>query len=328
MNENIDRIFGKDNRTYLMGLSISWIVLFHVYLWCNMSGIPTSWWIELFDKGALGVDIFLILSAYGLEASVEKNTLGRYYMNRIKRLFPVYLLFLMLLFLSFERECPLGRMIVQSLYQITGLSLFQYPEFFSCGFCFDWFTPAIISLYISFPIISKVVKWIENKGSYYDYFVLVLLVIIGVWIRENKHFPFGLLALRMPIIYMGILISLYVKHHRTNRALNICVIAACIGLVSSNDEMRLSLLVPPLLFAYSLTCLQLPFRSFFCLVGRHSYEIYLAHIFPVAFIIPLNITNSIILLTIITTIMTVIITISLSYIQSKFWALVDKLAYR
>ena len=90
MNENIDRIFGKDNRTYLMGLSISWIVIFHVYLWCNMSGIPTSWWIELFDKGALGVDIFLILSAYGLEASVEKNTLGRYYMNRIKRFTTVH----------------------------------------------------------------------------------------------------------------------------------------------------------------------------------------------------------------------------------------------
>lgn len=62
-----NRIFGKDNRTYLMGASMTWIVIFHIYLWCSMSNITTPWWIELFDKGALGVDVFLLLSAYGLQ---------------------------------------------------------------------------------------------------------------------------------------------------------------------------------------------------------------------------------------------------------------------
>jgi peptidoglycan/LPS O-acetylase OafA/YrhL len=293
-----------------------------------MSNITTPWWIELFDKGALGVDVFLLLSAYGLQCSIEHNTIKRFYKNRLKRLFPLYFLFLLVLFATFEHLCPFPKMVLQTIFQLTGISLFMYADFFSCGFCFDWFTPAIILLYITFPIISKVVKWVEKKDSYYDYLVLVLLVIIGVWIRENKHFSFGLLAIRMPIIYIGILINLYLKHHKTNRLLNICVVAACIGLVSGNEEMRLSLLVLPFLFAFSLTCFQLPFKSFFCLAGRHSYEIYLAHIFPVAFVIPLHFTSNIYLLSIITIIMTALITLLLSFTQSKFWSIVDKFSYR
>ena len=88
-----NRVFGKDNRTYLMGVSITWIVIFHIYLWCSMSNISTPWWIELSDKGALGVDIFLLLSTYGLQCSIEHNTIKCFYKNRIKRLFPLYILF-------------------------------------------------------------------------------------------------------------------------------------------------------------------------------------------------------------------------------------------
>ena len=328
MEDISNRVFDKDNRTYLMGGAMTWIVFFHIYLWCSMSNISTPWWIELFDKGALGVDVFLLLSAYGLQCSIEHNTIKRFYKNRIKRLFPGCLLFLLVLFTTFEHLCPLEKILFQCICQISGISLFKYADFFSCGFCFDWFTPAIILLYITFPIVSKVVKWIEKKDSYYDYLVLVFLVIIGVWIRENKHFPFGLLAIRMPIIYLGILINLYLKHHKANRLLNISVVAACVGLVSGNEEMRLSLLVLPLLFSFSLTCFQLPIKSFFCLVGRHSYEIYLAHIFPVAFVIPLHYTSNIYLLTIITIIMTALMALLLSFVQSKFWSILDKFSYR
>ena len=153
MSEFIDKIFGRENRYYLMGIAIIWIVLFHVFLWTDMSDIKTSWWIALFDKGALGVDIFLLLSAFGLQASIDHNSIGCFYKNRIKRIFPIYVFFLLFLFIVVERNCPWDRVVMQCLCQMTGLSLFEYPEFFSCGFCFDWFTPAIILLYIVFPII-------------------------------------------------------------------------------------------------------------------------------------------------------------------------------
>ena len=316
-----NRVFGKDNRTYLMGVSMIWIVVFHVYLWCGLSNIPTTWWIDLFDKGAIGVDVFLLLSAYGLQCSIEKNTIRRFYKNRIKRLFPLCFLFLLILFATFEYQCPIEKMFLQGIFQVTGISLFMYADFFSCGFCFDWFTPAIILLYMSFPIISKIVKWIEKKGSYYDFLFLLLLVVIGVWIRENKHFSFGLLAIRMPIIYIGVLTNLYLKSQKINRLLIICVMAACLGLLCGNEEMRMSLLVLPLLIAFSLTSFQLPFKSFFCLVGRHSYEIYLAHIFPVAFVFPMGYTNNILLLIVITIAITGLLSTLFALIHTKFWSL-------
>jgi peptidoglycan/LPS O-acetylase OafA/YrhL len=290
-----------------MGMAIIWIVLFHVYLWTDMSDIKTTWWIESFDKGALGVDIFLLLSAFGLQASIDHNSIGRFYQNRLKRLFPVYLFFLFCLFLVFERNCPLDRVVIQCLCQITGLSLFKYPEFFSCGFCFDWFTPAIILVYIVFPIISKTVVWIHRKGILAEVIVLLLCVFVGSWIRENKHFPFGLLAFRFPIIYLGITTYLYLKNGEIKHLLLIILIGACYGLLSGNEEMRLSLLLPPVLTIYSLLPHKLPLFRSIGFIGRYSFEIYLAHIFPVAFIIPLKISENVFVLLLLTVVATIFI---------------------
>ena len=308
MNEIINNIFGRDKRYYLMGVAIIWIVLFHVFYWTDMSDIKTTWWIELFDKGALGVDIFLLLSAFGLQASLDRNSIGRFYLNRLKRIFPIYLFFLLLLFLVFESNCSLDRVLIQCLCQMTGLSLFKYPEFFSCGFCFDWFTPAIIFLYIVFPVISKIVVRIHKKGIMVDVFFLLLCVAIGVWIRENKHFPFGLLAFRFPIIYLGITIYLYQKKGEYNHLLLMLLIGACYGLLSSNEEMRLSLLLPPVLTVFALLPYKLPLFRSVSFIGRYSFEIYLAHIFPVAFLIPLKISENIFILLGLTIVTTIVIT--------------------
>lgn len=324
MNEIANRIFGKENRTYLMGIAILWIVVFHVYLWCDMSGIETTRWIRMFNKGALGVDIFLLLSAFGLQASIEKHSIGKFYINRVKRLFPVYLLFLLTLFLTFERDCPIDRMMIQSVCQITGLSLFKYPEFFSCGFCFDWFTPAIIFLYLVFPLFSWAIVWVSKRGLYYELITLLLLIIVGVWIRENKHFPFGLFAIRMPIMYIGVISYLHIKNSENKRLLIIVLVAALLGLFSGNDEMRISLLLPPLLIVFAMLDVCLPFKQFISLVGRYSFEVYLAHIFAVAFVIPLNYSSNILLLTIVTFLLTGIIAFVFSFFQTRCWSLIDK----
>lgn len=317
--ETLERVFGKENRAYLMGIAISWIVLFHVWLWCSMSGIETAWWLALFDKGALGVDIFLLLSAFGLQASIERNSLLQFYKNRAKRLFPVYLFFLLTLFLTFERHCPIDRMMIQSLAQVTGFSLFQYPEFFSCGFCFDWFTPAIILLYICFPLVSKVVQWICRRGLIYELAALVVLVVAAVLIRERLHIPFGLLALRMPIIFLGIVAYIHQEQQESGRLVTLIVAAACLGLLSGNEEMRLSLLMPPLLMAFAFSHFALPLRSFVSLVGRHSFEVYLAHIFVVAFFIPTRQVTNPLLLLLVTVGSAALLATLYSFGQKVFW---------
>lgn len=313
-----NKVFGKENRSYLMGISIIWIVFFHIYLWSKISEIETTWWIDLFDKGALGVDMFLLLSAYGLQASIERNSLGTFYRNRIKRMFPLYIYFLLTVFLTFERHCPIDRIMLQCLCQVTGLSLFMYPDFFSCGFCFDWFTPAILLVYTVFPIISKFVQWMKRKGIIYELITMALCVVVGVWIRENKHFPFGLLAIRFPIIYLGVTAYIHIKDREVQQLLLLVVITACMGLLSGNEEMRISLLLPPLLTTFAIVTFNKPFIKCISYVGQYSYEVYLAHIFPVAFFIPLKLTDSMSLIVAVTIASTVVLTIFYAYLQKMF----------
>ena len=74
------RVFDKGNRSYLMGIAILWIVLLHLYCWFQ-GKLP--WWIYFFSDGQTGVDIFLFLSAYGLEASYRKNGWSIFYKKRM-----------------------------------------------------------------------------------------------------------------------------------------------------------------------------------------------------------------------------------------------------
>lgn len=325
MNEVANKVFGKENRTYLMGIAILWIVFFHVYLWCDMSGIETTRWIKMFNKGALGVDVFLLLSAFGLQASIERHSISKFYINRVKRLFPVYLFFLLTLFLTFERDCPIDRMLIQSVCQITGLSLFKYPEFFSCGFCFDWFTPAIIFLYLLFPLFSWAIVWVTKRGLYFELITLLLLVIVGVWIRENKHFPFGLFAFRLPILFLGVAAYLHIKRNENKRLLIIVFVAAAFGLFSGNDEMRISLLLPPLLIVFAMLDICLPFKQFISHVGQYSFEVYLAHIFAVAFFIPMHVVTNNFLLLLIVVVSTAFIATVYSYLHRSVHSIMGTL---
>ena len=148
-NKYSERIFNKDGRSYFMGVAILWIFIFHFYIWYEGT---RPWWIYFFSEGQTGVDIFIFLSAYGLEASYKKNGIKKYFKNRAKRILPVYILFLTTLFVFFTNNVPIISITSQCIGQLTGLSLLHGPDFFSTNFEFDWFTPALIILYALLPL--------------------------------------------------------------------------------------------------------------------------------------------------------------------------------
>ena len=61
-----------------------------------------------------------------------------------------------------------------------------------------------------------------------------------------------------------------------------------------------------------------PFIKCISYVGQYSYEVYLAHIFPVAFFIPLKLTDSMLLIVAVTIASTVVLTIFYAYLQKMF----------
>lgn len=81
------------NRTILMCIAILAVVFYHLAL----RGIP----IGRLNIGYAGVDIFMLLSGYGIGKSLMKNSVGQFYKNRIIRILPLW--FLMILFNSLIR---------------------------------------------------------------------------------------------------------------------------------------------------------------------------------------------------------------------------------
>lgn len=273
-----ERVFGKEERFYLMGIAILSIVFLHFYCWFKGT---RPWWIYFFSEGQTGVDLLLFLSAYGLEASIRKNGWRKFYINRIKRILPVYFLFLVTLFSIFEHDIPFVRIIIQSIGQLTGFSLFQKDEFFSTNFEFDWFTPALIIVYFWYPLISTGINRIIKKALGYEILLLFFLIFISLLDLRVVHLPIKFLLYRIPIIILGAITYIHLKEEDVNRLLIMYIIFFISGLYSNQHWFLVSSTIPIFLTVYSMIPGKRPFHNILSLLGHHSYEIYLAHIFPV-----------------------------------------------
>lgn len=273
-----NRVFDQGNRSYLMGIAIIWIVFLHFYNWFQ-GKLP--WWIYFFSEGQIGVDIFLFLSAYGLEASFRKNGLSIFYKNRAKRILPVNILFLILLFGIFMNEVPVGDILKQCAAQLTGISIFQEPEFFSTHFDFDWFTPALIIFYLLYPAISYILNFLAKKNIGYEIILLFFLYLISLFALRSTQPPLKFFLYRLPIFTLGAATYIHMENNQTNRLFILYIITIIGGLLSNQHWFLTSSIVPSLLFVYSMIEGQRPFNNAISLIGRHSYEVYLTHIFPV-----------------------------------------------
>lgn len=273
-----NRVFGKENRFYLMGLSIIWIVLMHFYSWFQ-GKLP--WWIYFFNEGQTGVDILFFLSAYGLEASLRKNSWSSFYRNRIKRIIPVYMLFLIFLFSLFYNNIRLEDILRQCFAQLTGLSLFKEDSYFSTNFLFDWFTPALIIYYLLFPFISYGLNMLLHKYSSVEIPLFISIIIFCIFAIRFVHFPIIALIYRIPIIYLGAVTYIHIKNKNINRIFLLYIISFIGGLLSNKVYFLTSVIMPSFLFVFSLVQIKYPFFKTISYIGHHSYEIYLAHLFPV-----------------------------------------------
>ena len=72
------------NRRILMCFAIIGVVIYHLAL----RGIPLG----RLNIGYMGVDVFMLLSGYGISKSLQKHSLRIYYANRIKRILPLWFL--------------------------------------------------------------------------------------------------------------------------------------------------------------------------------------------------------------------------------------------
>ena len=266
-----------------------WIFFYHTGV--NIIGLNA-----LFSVGWIGVDIFFLVSGFGLCSSLTKNPdIIQFYKRRLIRIIPTWWLILVFMhtvgLISGGVNCP--HSLWECFEWYTGVG------WWIRGMCFEWYMPTLIMFYILSPCINK----LRNN-------VLVSCVGISVVVGIILH-AFGLLEhiymsyQRFPVFLMGfILYRKYMeKGIHINKLLGLVIIIVGIvifgyayifkdtDLILSLEMRRYSLLLflVPLIYVITFFVTPLQYLKNGISIGKHvqhmfyflgtiSMEIYLLHI--------------------------------------------------
>lgn len=178
----------QNTRSYYMGVSMLVVLLFHAYIaWGGLF---------VFKYGFIGVDVFLLLSSYGLCFSYKNSTLCTFYKRRIKRVIPYFVSYAIVATII---GCTLGNHCASywDLFcNITTLSYYNVG-----GWFIDWYLSALVFLYLTFPIFYHLI----NLKT----FILLLVGITCFFILYDttriqwKHIC---LLARVPIFSLGVVL--------------------------------------------------------------------------------------------------------------------------
>lgn len=210
-------------RSQLMGVAIIWIMLFH-------SGIDAPdnfvlraiWYIFVNFGGGCGVDLFFMLSGYGLVYSASKLSSSREWIpwigKRLKRIVPSYLIVAVMYYMLCD--------------QLSWYNLLQL-SFLLDGVRDFWFIPAIIICYLFFPLVFGSCK---KYGFRICCTVYVLLVLLGSVVLAHYLPDYfcktEIFLLRIPCFIIGVYCGFLSKNNLLREygyfiAASFCLTALC-----------------------------------------------------------------------------------------------------
>jgi len=187
-------------RSAIMGLATIWVVLFH---WCeNFTFAPPLE--SLARCGYGGVDVFLLLSGFGLYIGYNKySSVWPFYIKRFSRLYPIYLFIIIVAFVL-KHDYSISHMLLASLGIGFYLPVGNLPWY-------EWYVPTIFCLYLLFPFIYKT---IQKSIKYIGVFLLLAFIMIGVLVFLQKG-SYQILAIsRIPIFLIGVYMGWLYKNQK------------------------------------------------------------------------------------------------------------------
>lgn len=275
----MNELLTKDNTTYLKGISMSMIVIHHIYQYLvSVYGLPRMWWydIPLQNLGYLATGVFFFLSGYGIFVSARRyaSTSISHGLKRCLRLYkPVVCMF-----------------IVEVIYRMANDMPIEYLKWIELSLMCSslWFLKVIMGLYI----LTSVVLFIFTKYRT-RVIVTILAVVIYILIAIDSNlspvyynsilcFPLGMLLANgkcaprrkyyMPIIcvfpfIVGSILSIIAGS----------LVLRILGMVISSTAFSLLILV----FAPAKLG-----RHFLSYVGANSLIVYIAQMFLCAYLRP------------------------------------------
>jgi len=176
------------HRSYLMGLSILWIMVHHTYFF----EMYDYGYLGFFAKiGSCGVDCFLFISSFGLFHSFSKNNqLRRFYIRRVLRVLPSFIIIM------------------------VGVGLLVSPKsllkmgYWYRAFHDNWYITFILIMYLCFPVLYYIQKKMVLLPLIIcvilSFFMTIFLVSIQ---KDNIHDVPMLMAQRLPVFACGMLFA-------------------------------------------------------------------------------------------------------------------------
>ena len=310
-------------RSSLMGIAMLSVFLFH-----SMGDWMPTMILNIAANGAIGVDLFLFLSAIGLTYSITKNPcVTDFYKRRVLRIMPTY---------WFIMKCVYLFVFILTAVHIMPDNYYRIPrnfgEFIQAyttigywirdGLFYLWYIPAILLLYILFPFVHKL--FVVSKWTY------LLCLIPGAILTfcpPDIAWYHNCLLYRVGIFLWGGIFSIeYLQRVRTIKAWKIYIVGAC-AMLFYIIRMQLGIapfprLVEEICFFVTLPCILICLTLFFRykiidlsmgFVGKISLEFYLIHEFIMRFME--TISNVIFTMSpLVQKLMTFVITLILAYL--------------
>ena len=264
----------SQDRDALMGFATIIIFLGHTIFYSHGTIYYGPILNEIVTMGFIGVDIFLVLSSFGLCKSFENNTSIVFYKHRLLRIIPAVF---SIALLSILIRKPSFHEIINPLY--------WYNNY--------WFIGFIVVMYILFPIVYKFIKYTKPLYSH----LLVLSISVSLFCpylvahQGVSCNPFVCAITRFPIFCLGIFIwrekADYLNNKWVLSGMFVFGVVSLIpfyivndlgGNIYITDYYNLLFLTPPILKIFNIVGRDNLIYDVFRKLSTYSLEIYLVQV--------------------------------------------------
>lgn len=287
------------------GIAILWIVCFHIL--ANVSkqyGVVLSY---IINHGYLGVNIFFVISGYGIATSIfgrKHQVPSRFLLRRLKRIYLPYWWYLLFAVFILPFFSSIVAMIETNIFNINIISydLVEWLQIITLAKVFSsenwalnlaflplngalWYIAIIVQIYIFLSICLYSDKYISNL-----LFIMFALSLLSIIPSVKSIIPHGLFVPYFVYFYGGIIIYI-ILHNKPiclNNFLKIFIVALSILIVlycfySNSKFLQISFTmficsIFLVLHKYDNILCGLFLSKIFIFIGIFSYSLYLLHI--------------------------------------------------
>ena len=264
-------------RGALMGLAACYVLFLHFAQVFGVFGTDFMQNLEsfFFVQCESGVDLFLLLSGFGLYYSLDKSfNLKGFYKKRFIRVFPEYLIALLIAAFLWEDG------MVPFLLRLCTLKFWVFKELTF------WYIALISVLYLIFPVIYRIIK--KSTGSCVVAVLILLLTAFPLNMLGEVYTSRIIAFDRIPVFMAGALLAKGSKNKDRLYHKDLLLVGIIVMLLSAicsefTDTVHYRLFYLPLAvclcvtagYGFSLIKDNNPLKKMLMFLGRNSLAIYL-----------------------------------------------------